>query len=74
MQRKKATVHAQRRFPGTKMKRQQTAVVRTRNMIITVTARLFSVLRTNGSLILLKSKKVYSLYPSMAITGSSMYW
>jgi hypothetical protein len=29
---------------------------------------------TNGSLILLKSKKVYSLYPARAIIGSSMYW
>lgn len=62
------------RLPGTKMKRQQTAVVRTRNITKTVIERLFSVLRTNGSLILLKSKNVYSLYPSRAMIGSSMYW
>jgi hypothetical protein len=63
-----------RRFPGTKMKRQQTAVVKTRNMTMTVSERLISVFLTNSSLILLKSKNVYSLYPRKAMIGSSMYW
>jgi hypothetical protein len=49
------------RFPGTKMNRQHMATVRTANMISIVNERLFSVFRTNGSLILLKSKNVYSL-------------
>ena len=63
-----------RRLPGTKMKRQHKAIVTIKNMIRTVSERLLSVFLTNGSLILLKSKKVYSLYPARAIRGSSMYW
>lgn len=43
------------------MKRQQSAVVNRMNMTSTVTERLFKVFRTKGSLILLKSKMVYSL-------------
>jgi hypothetical protein len=62
-----------RRLPGTKMKRQQTATVTAKNITRTVSERLFNVFLTNGSLILLKSKKVYSLYPAMAMMGSSMY-
>ena len=50
-----------RRLPGTKMKRQHRATVTTKNMSRTVRERLASVFFTNGSLILLKSKKVYSL-------------
>jgi hypothetical protein len=53
------TIHS--RFPGTRIKRQHMATVRTTNMISIVNERLFSVFRTNGSLILLKSKNVYSL-------------
>jgi hypothetical protein len=56
------------------MKRQQTAVVRIKNMAMTVSERLTSVFLTNCSLILLKSKNVYSLYPRRAMIGSSMYW
>lgn len=61
-------------LPGTKINRQQMAVVSTANMTRTVSDRRFSVLRTNGSRILLKSKNVYSLYPTSAMMGSSMYW
>lgn len=53
------TTHS--RFPGTKMNKQQTSVVSTKNITKTVIERLFSVFRTNGSLILLKSKNMYSL-------------
>lgn len=56
------------------MKRQQRAIVTTKNMTRTVIERLVSVFFTNGSLILLKSKKVYSLNPAIAMMGSSMYW
>lgn len=56
------------------MKRQQMAVVRSKNMTSTVSERLLSVFRTNGSRILLKSKNVYSLYPARAMMGSSIYW
>jgi hypothetical protein len=56
------------------MKRQQMAVVKSANMTKTVSERLLRVLRTNGSRILLKSKTVYSLYPTRAMMGSSMYW
>lgn len=55
------------------MKRQQIATVTAKNITRTVSERLFNVFLTNGSLILLKSKKVYSLYPAMAMMGSSMY-
>jgi hypothetical protein len=65
---------AQSRLPGTKMKRQQMAVVKRANMTKTVSERLLRVLRTKGSRILLKSKTVYSLYPTRAMMGSSMYW
>ena len=61
-------------LPGTRMKRQQIAAVNTRNITKTVSERLFNVFRTNGSRILLKSKNVYSLYPTKAMMGSSMYW
>jgi len=43
-------------------------------MSSTVIERRFNVFRTKGSLIVLKSKKVYSLYPARAMIGSSMYW
>lgn len=70
----KGTVVAQSRFPGTKMKRQHTAVSRSRNMPRTERDRLFRVFCTNGSRMWLKSMSVYSLRPSSARIGSSIYW
>jgi hypothetical protein len=62
------------RLPGTNMNRQQTAASTTTNMPRRVSDRWVSVFLTKGSRIRLKSIKVYSLYPTRARMGSSMYW
>ena len=64
----------QRRLPGTKTNRLQTAASTSRNMASIDMDRFISVFLTYGSRMRLKFISVYSLNPRTARIGSSMYW
>lgn len=63
----------QSEVPGTKMNNILKAAATKAPMRRTVVARLFKSFRMYGSRIGAQFIKVYSLYPKMAMTGSSLY-
>lgn len=60
--------------PGTKMNRTLKEAATKRPIMTAAVARLFKSLRTYGSRIGAQFMKVYSLYPNIAMAGSSLYW